>query len=114
MQYHKFLLICIGQKYYDNAIKENHWYLKYVPPQFQTLEMCEDVIKKDAITFNRYDMLQYCHYVNETMLKTIQDLPCFYNVPRKNRFDFIKGYDISLLEKISLVRPNLKKYITDK
>ena len=71
--------------------------------------MCESVIK-DA-TLDGDQMLKYCAFVSENMLKNIQGIPHIKILPKKERFNFIKDYDVDLLQKIAMVRPNLKKYI---
>lgn len=95
-----------------NIVAKNYWNIQYVPEEFQTIEMCKTVVKYN------YDLLKYCFCINKELLNNIfksRDP----NIPRKDRFNFIRYYNEDVLIRIlkadsSLLRVLSEKEQTDK
>ncbi|AGF84896.1 hypothetical protein QJ854_gp886 [Moumouvirus goulette] len=91
----------LDQNYCDRMFNHSKYNIKYIPPEYQTKIMCQKAIEYD------YNFLQYCAHIDNDILNTVFKSRHLENIPRKNRFDFIKYFENNALLKIIKTRPLL-------
>jgi len=86
---------------FDKLIDKYLRYIEYIPKEFQTLEMC-----KECIQYNKL-LLKYCYHIDAEMLDSIFKSDYNRNVPKKDRFNFIRYFDEDALIRILKLKPDL-------
>jgi hypothetical protein len=100
-------LLCVrflrdkNQDDFNKLIHSHKLNIRYVPEEFQTLEMCKICVEYDK------QSLKYCYFIDNEILTSIFKSECNKNNPRKDRFNFIGHFNEDALIRILKVKIDL-------
>jgi len=81
--------------------------IRLIPKEFQTLQMT-----KDCIDYDKY-LLKHCYCIDNDILTLIFKSTKNRNVPKKDRFDFIRNFEEDALIRITKIKPSLLKVLSE-
>jgi len=90
-----------NQEDFEKLISIRIRYIKYVPEEFQTLEMCRMCVEYDK------SLLEYCYCIDKEMLMYIFKAEYNKQIPKKNRFNFIQYFNEDALIRILKIKSDL-------
>lgn len=98
---------------FDKMFMAHPYTIKDIPAEYQNIVMCKKAIEYD------FTLLEYCHHINNDMIKYIFKLESRIHLPKKVRFDFINGFNedalIRLIKVDGILMTNLdEEKLTDK
>lgn len=106
-------LLCVtflrdkNQDDFDKLISEYSGNIRYVPEEFQTSEMCIKCVEYYKPS------LEYCYYIDNEILISIFKSEDNKNIPKKDRFNFIKHFNEDALIRILKVKIDLLRVLSE-
>lgn len=92
---------------FNKLISQNYKNIQFIPENYQTIEMCKLVVNQN------YSYLNYCYCIDKEMLFNIFKSKYMKETPKKERFDFIIGYDEAALIRIIKVDTRLLRTLPE-
>lgn len=102
-RYHLYKFISPHPSRYQQIFDLNPSNIKYIPYEYQTLDMHCEAVKKDS------DNLRFCEPITHHLFNIIFDSK--KGTPKTDRFNFIRYYPEDILIKIIRLRPDLLRVL---